>query len=59
MKYKSILVDTEGKRVTNRNMRKSERTKVYLYNKKLTAVLRKERKQARIDAAEAIETVQE
>lgn len=53
MKYKSFRVNEDGTRVTNRNSRKSERAKVFIYNKRLASLLRKERKQARLEAAEA------
>lgn len=55
MHYKSVLVDETGKKNTNRKIRKNERHKVFLYNKKLAAVERKARKAARLEAAEAAE----
>lgn len=62
MKYKSYLVEEDGKtRKTSRKSRKmgGERIKIFLYNKKLSAVLRKERQAARDAALEAASTENE
>lgn len=57
MHYKSYLVEADGKtRKTSRKNRKmgGERIKTFLYNKKLSSVLRKERRAAKAAAAEAL-----
>lgn len=53
MKYQSVNVNEDGTRVENRNTRKSQRTKVFLHNKKLVSIARKARKEARQAEADA------